>query len=607
MPIFIRFLRLARNYRSRLGMALLLVFVGTALTLPMPMLTGKLIDKVGIFEGIKQANGANLELIRQDAMHYVIYTCVLMICLALAGAITTYARAMLLLFVGNRIVYDVRRRVFRHLQKLSLRYYESNPHGRIMARVLYDVEAVQSVLSGGIVEIVSNIVTVIVIIIVLFTMNWKLGIFAVGVLPLYVVNFLFFRGRIRHAAADAREQYSEIYSTLSESVSGIKIIMSFARENAEARRFVNECRQSIRLNLTTGRWQNILGIGAGLLTTVANVAVLLIGGHEVLIKGTMTMGQLIAFRTYLMMLYTPIIALVTVNDTINTVMTAVERIFETLDQVPDVAVRRDALRLGRVEGRVEFDKLSFGYEPGELVLEDINFVAEPGTSTALVGPSGSGKTTLIHFIPRFYDPTGGRILLDGHDLRDVTLTSLRLNIGMVMQESFLFSGTLRENIKYGRPEANDEEVVQASMAANCHDFIMEFPDGYETLVGERGTRLSGGQRQRISIARALLRNPRILILDEATSALDSESEAQIQEALDRLMKGRTTFTIAHRLSTVMEADTILVLEDGKIVERGKHAELATAGGLYAHLCEIQFKKAQDKVDEHLAKTAEKAG
>lgn len=607
MPLYIRFLRLARNYRSRLGMALLLVFVGTALTLPLPLLTGRLIDKVGIFEGLKKANGAGLEAVRADAMHFVIYTCILMIALAIAGAITTYARAILLLFVGNRIVYDVRRRVFRHLQKLSLRYFESNPHGRIMARVLYDVEAVQSVLSGGIVDIVSNVVTVIVIIIVLFTMNWKLGLFAVGVLPLYVVNFLFFRGRIRHAAADAREQYSEIYSTLSESVSGIKIIMSFARENAEARRFVNECRQSIRLNLVTGKWQNILGIGAGLLTTVANVAVLLIGGHEVLIRGTMTMGQLIAFRTYLMMLYTPIIALVTVNDTINTVMTAVERIFETLDTVPDLTERRDAIRLGRVEGRVEFDKLSFGYEPGELVLDDICFVAEPGSSTALVGPSGSGKTTLIHFIPRFYDPTGGRILVDGHDLRDVTVTSLRNNIGMVMQESFLFSGTLRENIKYGRPEANDEEVVQASMAANCHDFIMEFPDGYETLVGERGTRLSGGQRQRISIARALLRNPRILILDEATSALDSESEAQIQEALDRLMKGRTTFTIAHRLSTVMEADTILVLEDGKIVERGKHEELATAGGLYAHLCDIQFKKAQDKVDEHLAKTAQTAG
>jgi len=301
------------------------------------------------------------------------------------------------------------------------------------------------------------------------------------------------------------------------------------------------------------------------------------------------------------MLYTPIIALVTVNDTINWVMTAVERIFETLDTVPDLQERRDAIRLGRVVGKVEFDKITFAYEAGEPVLEDISFVAEPGSSTALVGPSGSGKTTLVHLVPRFYDPIGGRVLLDGLDLRDVTISSLRNNIGMVLQESFLFSGTLRENIKYGRPEATDEEVVQASIAANCHDFIMELPDGYETLVGERGTRLSGGQRQRLSIARALLRNPRILILDEATSSLDSESEALIQEALDNLMKGRTTFTIAHRLSTVMNADTILVLDQGKIVERGIHAELATAGGLYERLCEVQFKRAQEKVEEHLAK------
>jgi ABC-type multidrug transport system fused ATPase/permease subunit len=602
MPLFIRFLRFARNYRGQLGLSVVLVFIGTALTLPGPALMGVLIDKVGIFEGLRKVQGgAVLAAAKEDAWSYVIYICVILLVLALLGAFISYIRQMLLLFVGNRIVYDVRRRVFRHLQHLSLRYYESNPHGRIMARVLYDVEAIQSVLSGGIVDIISNLITVVVIIIVLFASNWKLGLISVAVLPLYVVNFLFLRGKIRHAAAEGREQYSEVYSTLSEAVSGIKIVMSFARESAEARKFVNECRQQIRLNLITGRWQALLGTGAGVITSFANVLVLLIGAREVLITGSMSMGELIAFRTYLMMLYTPIIALVTVNDTLNWVMTAVERIFETLDNVPDLEERRDALRLSRVEGRVEFDKVGFGYEAGEMVLDDISFAAEPGSSTALVGPSGSGKTTLVHLIPRFYDCSSGRILVDGHDLRDVTISSLRNNIGMVLQESFLFSGTLRENIKYGRPEATDEEVVQASIAANCHDFIMEFPDGYETIVGERGTRLSGGQRQRISIARALLRNPRILILDEATSALDSESEALIQEALDRLMKGRTTFTIAHRLSTVMNADVILVLEDGKIVERGTHAELATAGGPYARVCEVQFKRAQDKVDEHQAK------
>jgi len=320
----------------------------------------------------------------------------------------------------------------------------------------------------------------------------------------------------------------------------------------------------------------------------------------VLFTGEMTMGQLVAFRTYQTQLYAPVLMLVTINNQLQTVIAAVERIFETLDTSPDIEERRDPIKLERIEGRVEVEHLSFSYEPGELVLEDISFIAEPGTVTALVGPSGSGKTTLVHFIPRFYDPQEGRVIIDGHDIRDVSLSSLRRHIGMVMQEDFLFSGTLRENIKYGRPRATDEEVIQAAMAANAHDFIMEFPDGYESMVGERGTRLSGGQRQRISIARALLRNPKILILDEATSALDSESEALIQDALEHLMKNRTTFTIAHRLSTVMNADTILVLDEGRIVERGKHAELATAGGVYEMLCEVQFNQAIEKMKEHEA-------
>jgi subfamily B ATP-binding cassette protein MsbA len=257
------------------------------------------------------------------------------------------------------------------------------------------------------------------------------------------------------------------------------------------------------------------------------------------------------------------------------------------------------VKLTSLRGEVEFRHVYFAYEPGEWVLEDINLRAEPGKVLALVGPSGSGKTTLVHLIPRFYDPSEGQVLIDGYDVRDLSLQFLRRNIAMVLQENFLFSGTIRDNIRYGRPTATDEEVVRAAIAANCHDFIMEYPDGYETLVGEQGARLSGGQRQRIAIARALLRDPRILILDEATAELDSESEALIQEALERLMRDRTTFIIAHRLSTVMNADEIVVLDRGRIVERGTHAQLATAGGLYAKLCEVQFKRSQDKIEAHL--------
>jgi subfamily B ATP-binding cassette protein MsbA len=609
MSLFWRFLGFAKPYRFPLITAILMVFITTALSMPMPAISGKLIDQLRPLHvgewNLKPDAEKTLDV--DHATRYVYMVTGILITLAVLGAVIGFTRSMILLYVGNRIVFDVRSRLFRHIQRLSMRYFERNSSGRIMSRVLYDVDAVQSVLSNGIVDMLTNLVTLLVVVgIVLYYSfrmhSWILPTLALGVLPLYVMNFLFMQNRIRQAAAESRDQFSEVYSTLSESIAGIRVIKAFAREHFEARRFVRELRESIHLNMRTGRLRTILGRNAGLLTQAANVGVLFVAGMYV-IQNKMTIGEMVAFRSYQTMLYGPVIALVTINDTINWVMAAVERIFETLDTMPDVQdPETKPVRLEEVQGRVEFQHVGFYYEPGEIVLEDVNVVAEPGTVTALVGPSGSGKTTLVHLVPRFYDPTDGKVILDGHDLRDVLQSTLRRNIGMVLQENFLFQGTLRENIKYGRPEATDEEVVQASIAANCHDFIMEFPDGYETVVGERGTRLSGGQRQRIAIARALLRNPRILILDEATSNLDSESEVLIQDALDKLMKNRTTFIIAHRLSTVTNADQILVLDRGQIVERGTHAELATAGGLYTKLCEVQFKRAQDKVDEHLAKT-----
>ncbi len=601
MSLLLRMLVFVRRYRWLLAWALLLVFTGTALTMTIPYLIGMVVDNVAGFEKLAKMGNLPpnvLDTYRADAWHFLIIVVGAIVGATTLANIIIYPQEMTLLFVGNRVVYDIRRRLFRHLQHLSMRYFDSNPHGRIMSRVLYDVEAVQGLVSTQLIQIITQIITLTVAIAVLFIISPRLAIIAVGVLPLYVINFQVIRRRIRHSASEAREQYSQIYTSLSESISGIKIVKSFTRESSEARGFAREVRESIGLNMRLGHWRVVLGIGAQVITHLANMGILLYGGYLVLYTGEITMGQLIAFRAYQQMLYGPVIMLVNINTQIQTVLAAVERIFETLDTSPDIQEDREPIKLGKIDGRVEVEHLDFGYEPGELVLDDINFVAEPGTVTALVGPSGSGKTTLVHFIPRFYDPQNGRVLIDGHDLKNVSLNSLRRNIGMVMQEDFLFSGTLRENIKYGRPGATDEEVIQASMAANCHDFIMDFPDGYETMVGERGTRLSGGQRQRISIARALLRNPRILILDEATSALDSESESLIQDALEVLMENRTTFSIAHRLSTVMNADQILVLDKGRIVERGKHAELATAGGVYEMLCDVQFKQAAEKMKEH---------
>lgn len=606
MSLLLRILVFTRRYRWVLAWALLLVFVGTALNMLIPHLVGMLVDKIAGYEKLAELGNvppATLSEYQGEAWRFLLVVCSVIIGSAALALLMIYPQQMALMFVGNRVVYDIRRRLFRHLQHLSMRYFESNPHGRIMSRVLYDVEAVQGLVSSQLISIITNIITLIVASTLLFVYSPRLAVLAVGVLPLYVVNFLMVRARIHHSAAEAREQYSQIYTSLSESISGIKVVKSFTRENSEVRGFAREVRESITMNLRLGHWQVLLTIGSEMITRLANMGILLYGGYLVLFTGEISMGQLIAFRTYQSQLYTPVLMLVTINNQLQNVLTAVERIFETLDTSPDIPEKKDPVHLERIEGRVEMEKVDFSYEPGELVLDDISFVAQPGTVNALVGPSGSGKTTLVHLIPRFYDPTDGTVRIDGHDLHDVSINSLRRQIGMVMQEDFLFSGTLRENIKYGRPQASDEEVVRAAMAANAHDFIMEFPDGYESMVGERGTRLSGGQRQRISIARALLRDPRILILDEATSALDSESESLIQEALEHLMKNRTTFTIAHRLSTVMNADIILVLDHGRIVERGKHAELATAGGVYEMLCEVQFNQAVEKMREHEAELA----
>ncbi len=597
MALLLRLMTFARRYKWRIFLALLLVFAGTGLGMVSPYISKLLIDNFGGWHELTadQRSGRMAQ-----AMTLFLALVGAMLGLHISHAIIGYSRAMILAFVGNRAIFDLRSQLFRHVQKLSMRWFESHSHGRVMSRVLYDVDAVQYALSGGLVDMLSNSVTLVGVMILLFIRSPGLALIACSILPVYVANFLFFQRPIRRAASEARDQYSEVYGILSESISGIRVVKAFAREQHEARRFVQELRNSIELQIRLARLRTLLSVISSLLTALASVAVVYFGGMKMLRAGTMTLGDLIAFNQWLGMLYGPVIALVTVNDTLNWVMAAVERIFETLDTVPDIADAKEPARLTALEGRVELDHVSFAYEPGEWVLEDISLQAEQGKMLALVGPSGSGKTTLVHLVPRFYDAVEGRVLIDGTDVRDIPLQFLRRNIGMVLQESFLFSGTIRDNVRYGRPEATDEEVVRAAIAANAHDFIMDFPDGYETVVGERGTRLSGGQRQRVAIARALLRDPRILILDEATAELDSESEALIQEALERLMRDRTTFIIAHRLSTVMNADEIVVLDEGRVVERGQHAELATAGGLYAKLCEVQFKRAQDKIDEHLA-------
>jgi len=596
MALFFRLLKFASRYRGGLGFSIFLVFVTTGMGMLPPYFTRLLVDS-------QLSNFHVLGPSARDAVRAELWALVLAVCAGLLGlrvaiGIIEYVRRMIMIVIGNRVVFDIRQQLYRHLQRLSMRYFETHSTGRIMTRILYDVQAVQQTLTHNLVDIVTNSATVFFVFFLIFFINWRLAAIAVSLLPLYVVNFLAWQPIIRRMSTEAREQFSEISGQLNDAISGISVIKAFTRERSEARRFVHEVREIIELSTRAGRARASLSVVSSFLTGMASIIIIYVGGREILFAERMSYGELIQFSSYMGMLYSPIIALVTINEQIQTAMAAIERIFELFDTSPSVQDRRNAIILQRCTGRVEFDHVTFAYDPSEDALKDVTFTAEPGTVTALVGRSGSGKSTLVSLIPRFYDPSRGRILLDGIDLRDLQITSLRKQIGMVMQDTFLFPGSLRDNIKYGRPGATDPEVVQAAIAANAHDFITEFPDSYETRVGERGTRLSGGQRQRISIARAILRNPRILILDEATSALDSESEAAIQEALEYLMQGRTTFTIAHRLSTVMNADEILVLDYGAIVERGTHAELATAGGIYEMLCEVQFKQAMEKMEEH---------
>jgi ATP-binding cassette, subfamily B, bacterial MsbA len=501
-----------------------------------------------------------------------------------------FLRTMLMIRIGERLVFDIRQKLYRHIQRLSLRYYEGVQTGGIMSRVLWDVEGIRQVSTGSLSQFIVDMVVLVVYTIYLFVTRWQVGILALIFLPLYLLNYLIFRSKIRDASIEVRDKFTAITTDLHERVAGVRVVKSFGTERSEARAFVSEARENLTLSLRLGTWSAAFGHTAALITIVGTQLVsLFVIFNACQPDATMKVADLVLYQGLLGRMYGPIINMTNLNDAIMRASACIDRIFATLDSIPDVEEAPDAVTPAEVRGEVAFDGVYFAYEPDELVLKNVSLVAKPGTVTAVVGPSGGGKSTLINLIPRFYDPIGGSVTLDGIDLRRLKLAALRSHIGIVLQDTYLFSGTIRENIMYGRSGATEAEVEAAARAANAHDFILEFRDGYDEEVGERGNKLSGGQKQRIAIARAILRNPRILILDEATSALDSESEHLIQQALENLMENRTTFAIAHRLSTVMNADQILVIENGEVIERGRHAELVLQGGRYAHLAEIQFK------------------
>ncbi len=489
---------------------------------------------------------------------------------------------------SQTVAFDLRNDLFAKIQRLSFSYHDRNQTGQLMVRATDDVEKVRLFIGQALLQLVGALGLIVGVLLILFTTNLRLAFVALPILPVAFVVFLIFGIISQPLFAKVQMKLSALNTILQENLAGIKVVQAFTREAQEQAKFRRSADNLMQQQIEVSRLFSFLFPFVFLIANLGQAAVLYFGGRQI-IGGTLTLGEWQEFSLYLIYLFFPVAQFGFIITQLGQASASATRIFEILDARSDVTDRADALELPPVEGRVRFEGVTFRYfSSGEAVLKEVSFEAQPGQTVALLGATGSGKTTIINLLPRFYDPSEGSISIDGHDLRSVTLSSLRSQIGIVLQETTLFAGTIRENIAFGRSDATQEEIEAAAQAAAAHDFIMSFPQGYDTPVGERGTTLSGGQKQRIAIARALLLDPHILILDDSTSSVDLATEAQIQQALDRLMQGRTSFVIAQRISTVMNADLILVLEKGRVVAQGTHRELLEESPIYAEIYNSQL-------------------
>ncbi|MFD1359729.1 ABC transporter ATP-binding protein [Fictibacillus halophilus] len=490
-------------------------------------------------------------------------------------------------WVGSKILYDIRDKMFDHIQRLSLRFYSNNKSGEIISRVIHDVEQTKTFVITGLMNVWLDMATIIIAVAIMFSMDFWLTIVALSMLPVYAFSVKFFYARLRQLTKDRSQALAEVQGHLHERVQGMSVIRSFALEDHEQVQFDKRNSKFLNKAMDHTKWN---AKTFSVVNTVTDIAPLLVIGFAAYqaISGNITIGALVAFVAYMDRLYNPLRRLVNSSTTLTQSIASMDRMFEFLDESYDIEDSPGAKPLNNVKGALDFENVSFSYNEEEAdVLHNVSLSVVPGETIALVGMSGGGKSSLISLIPRFYDVTEGSIKLDGTDIRDFQVRSLRDKIGMVLQDNILFSESVRANILMGNPEASDEEMILAAKAANAHDFIMNLPQGYDTKIGERGVKLSGGQKQRVAISRVFLKNPPILILDEATSALDLESEHLIQEALEKLAKDRTTFIVAHRLSTITHADRIIVIDHGKIAEIGKHKELMEKQGPYYDLFTVQ--------------------
>jgi subfamily B ATP-binding cassette protein MsbA len=514
---------------------------------------------------------------------------VILVVTFLLRAALYYLQGYSLSYIGERIVTDLRRQVYAHLHTLSLRFFTDRRVGELISRLSSDVTIVRSALTTSVATFLSQSVTFVGSLVLMLVLNWRLTLFILLLAPLVVASAAFFGARLRRLSTDVQDQLADSSALAEEALSNNRIVKAFTREPYEVERYKEQVEQTFQVAMRMTRLRAAFGPLVTFLAFSSLTLILWFGGREVL-AGRLSAGALIAFLVYGINIAASIGAFTGLYTQLQEAAGATRRIFEIIDEQTDVVEIPNALDLPLVEGRITFHNVSFAYPGAQHVLRNIDLEIQPGEILALVGPSGAGKSTLFNLIPRFYDPTDGLVSIDGQDLHAVTLESLRSQIGLVPQETQLFSGTIRENLRYGMLDASDQELRQAARVANAEEFILELPQGYGTRVGERGMKLSGGQRQRIAIGRSILKNPRILLLDEATSSLDSESEGLVQEALDRLMQNRTTVIIAHRLSTVQNAHRIAVLDRGRLVELGTHNELLELNGLYARLYRLQFQE-----------------
>lgn len=579
MQAYLRLLRYLRSYLGRLIAAGICSGVVAALTGAYAWMVRPALDEVFINKNVT----------------WLIFLPVALMGVSVLKGLAGYGQTYLMIYVGSRVVTDIRQQLFGHLMRLPIGFHLKNPSSRMMSRVVNDVNWIQNAVSGVLKDLFQQSLTFLVLLGVIFYQNWRLALLAIVAIPLSAYPMVRFGNRLRRIATTGQERTADMSTALQETLTGIRIVKGFTRESAEDQRFARLNEAYFRTNMKSTQVSAITSPVLEAVGVIGVAGIIWYGGSQV-IQGGMTPGTFFSFLTAVFLMYTPIKRLASANNTIQQALSAAERVFSVLDVPTESATDAGVRDLDGVRSTIELRRVTFQYEGVDAqALQDVSLTVRSGEILALVGSSGAGKTTLVNLIPRFYDPTTGAILIDGVDLREIRLPALRRQIGIVSQETHLFDDTVRNNIAYGKDDVTDEAILEAARAAFAHEFIERLPNGYETLIGENGVKLSGGERQRLAIARALLRNPPILILDEATSSLDTESERMVQMALMNLMKGRTTFVIAHRLSTIQRADRIAVLSRGSLVEVGRHEELLALGGTYHRLYQMQFQDAGDSL------------